>query len=157
MEISKNKFWLYLLLAFGLGSGITYFASNKSVKIGDKYSLTDASSILESKTTSKDSSISNRQESSSSPIVSDGKAPAHALETLEYVLEYNKAPEGYVGGRTFQNRERILPRGPSMRYQEWDVHPKSQDKNRGAERLVTCSDGSAYYTNDHYRSFVRLK
>ena len=157
MEFSKNKLWLYLLLALGLGSGVTYFASIKSGKIEDKFALTDASKASESKTSNRESSNSYVQESSSSPIVSDGKAPAHALETLEYVLEHNKAPEGYVGGRTFQNREGILPRGSSLRYQEWDVHPKSLGENRGAERLLTCSDGSAYYTGDHYRSFVKLK
>jgi ribonuclease T1 len=157
MEISKNKRWLYLLLALSLGSGFTYFASMKSVKIEDKYALTDASNASESKTSNRESSNSYPQESSSSPIVSDGKAPAHALETLEYILEYNKAPEGYVGGRMFQNREGILPRGSSLRYQEWDVHPKSHGESRGAERLLTCSDGSAYYTDDHYRSFVKLK
>jgi ribonuclease T1 len=157
MEIFKNKFWLYLLLAFGIGSGITYFASNKSVKIGDKYSLTDASNNPEPEAANRESSNSYPQESSSSPIVSDGKAPAHALETLEYILEYNKAPEGYVGGRMFQNREGILPRGSSLRYQEWDVHPNSPGENRGSERLLTCSDGSAYYTDDHYQSFVKLK
>ena len=157
MEISKNKLWLYLLLAFGLGSGITYFVSTKSVKIEDKYALADVSDASKSNAANRESSIAYPQESSTSPIVSDGKAPAHALETLEYVLGHNKAPEGYVGGRKFQNREGILPRGSSLSYQEWDVRPKTQGKNRGAERLVTCSDGSAYYTDDHYRSFVKLK
>jgi ribonuclease T1 len=157
MEFSKNKLWFYLLLAFGLGSGIAYFASNKSVTVEDKNVPTDVSKSSEPKTANRESSNSYVQESSSSPIVSDGKAPAHALETLEYVLEHNKAPEGYIGGRTFQNREGILPRGSSLRYQEWDVHPKSHGENRGGERLLTCSDGSAYYTGDHYRSFVKLK
>jgi ribonuclease T1 len=29
--------------------------------------------------------------------------------------------------------------------------------NRGAERLVTGSDGSAYYTSDHYQTFRRIQ
>lgn len=157
MEISKNKRWFYLLLAFCLGIGVAYFAHNKSITRGDKYVLTNVSRASQFKTANCESSNSYLQESSSSPIVSDGKTRAHVLETLEYVLEHNKAPEGYAGGRTFQNREGILPRGPLLRYQEWDVHPKSPGENRGAERLLTCSDGSAYYTDDHYRSFVKLK
>lgn len=80
--------------------------------------------------------------------------PDYALKTLKYIREYNKAPENYVGGRTFQNREKLLPMGE--KYQEWDVHPKVPGKNRGAERLVTSSS-KAYYTNDHYRSFIEIK
>ena len=80
--------------------------------------------------------------------------PDYALKTLRYIREYNKAPKDYVGGRTFQNREKLLPLDEE--YQEWDVHPKVQRKNRGAERLVTSSY-KAYYTNDHYRSFIEIK
>jgi guanyl-specific ribonuclease Sa len=80
--------------------------------------------------------------------------PDYALETLKYIRKHKKAPENYVGGRNFQNRERQLPRGE--KYQEWDVHPKIQGKNRGAERLVT-SDSKAYFTSDHYRSFTEIK
>ncbi|WP_445322230.1 ribonuclease domain-containing protein [Paenibacillus sp. FSL M7-1046] len=29
--------------------------------------------------------------------------------------------------------------------------------NRGAERLVTGDDGTVYYTNDHYKAFVKIK
>ncbi len=61
-------------------------------------------------------------------------------------------PPGYVGGRPFQNRERRLPRG---QYREYDVNPKVPGQNRGPERLVIeKKSGRAYYTKDHYRSFV---
>ena len=61
---------------------------------------------------------------------------------------------GYVGGKTFHNRERKLPFG---RYREYDVHPKVPGRNRGAERVVIeQQSGKAYYTGDHYRSFVPL-
>jgi ribonuclease T1 len=63
-------------------------------------------------------------------------------------------PAGYVGGRAFHNRERQLPRG---RYREYDVHPRVPGLNRGPERLVVDqTTGRAYYTGDHYRTFVRL-
>ena len=66
----------------------------------------------------------------------------------------------YVGGRAYYNRSQgggqVLPRidgdGIAIRYQEWDVNPRIPGQNRGRERLVTGSDGSAYYTNDHYNS-----
>jgi ribonuclease T1 len=87
--------------------------------------------------------------------------PEKVLKVLKYVDEHDKAPQGYLGGRTFQNRERRLPardkQGKPIRYREWDVNPKVRGKNRGPERLVTGSDGSAYYTPDHYRTFIKIR
>jgi ribonuclease T1 len=89
------------------------------------------------------------------------KAPPYVWATLQHIRATGKAPKGYVGGRTFENRERRLPRsdrdGLTVAYREWDVHPKVQGVNRGAERLVTGSDQSAWYTPDHYRTFTRLE
>ena len=81
--------------------------------------------------------------------------PSAARETLKAIEERHGEPlPGYVGGRTFQNRERVLPRG---RYREYDVHPKVAGKNRGAERIVIDQrSGKAYYTADHYRSFIPM-
>lgn len=91
--------------------------------------------------------------------------PARAKEALEYIDAHHRAPEGYEGGRTFHNLGEggghPLPitdgGGRPIRYQEWDIYPKRAGRNRGAERLVTGSDGSAYYTADHYRSFTRIR
>ena len=61
---------------------------------------------------------------------------------------------GYVGGRAFHNRERRLPAG---RYREYDVYPRVPGQDRGPERLVIeRATGRAYYTRDHYRTFVPL-
>ncbi len=81
--------------------------------------------------------------------------PSAARETLKAIEERHGEPlPGYVGGRTFQNRERVLPRGY---YREYDVHPKMAGKNRGAERIVIDQrSGKAYYTADHYRSFIPM-
>ncbi|GMV49815.1 MAG: hypothetical protein AMXMBFR67_13580 [Nitrospira sp.] len=81
--------------------------------------------------------------------------PASARATLKAIEErYGEPPPGYVGGRSFQNRERKLPRG---RYREYDVHPKVPGKNRGAERIVIEQrTGKAYYTHDHYNSFTPM-
>jgi hypothetical protein len=38
-----------------------------------------------------------------------------------------------------------------------DVNPYQSGVNRGGERIVRGSDGSAYYTNDHYRTFTRIE
>ncbi|MFM8931982.1 MAG: ribonuclease domain-containing protein [Gemmataceae bacterium] len=44
-----------------------------------------------------------------------------------------------------------------MRYREWDVNPLRPGLNRGAERLITGSDGSAHYTLDHYDTFKKIR
>ena len=89
-----------------------------------------------------------------------GRVPDYVWNTLEYVREHNKPPDGFVGGRTFENRERRLPQrtpdGKPVQYREWDVQPKVRGHSRGANRLVTGDDGSAWYTDDHYRTFTRI-
>ena len=90
-----------------------------------------------------------------------GNVPEKALRVLKYVRENGEAISGYVGGRRFGNFEGLLPKkdasGKRIEYQEWDVNPKIQGKNRGAERLVTGSDGKGYYTSDHYGSFLLVE
>lgn len=90
-----------------------------------------------------------------------GTVPSYVRTVLSYVRENKRAPSGYVGGRTFGNFERLLPiqtsTGLRLRYQEWDVKPKIQGQNRGAERLITSSDDHAYYTSDHYRTFTEIQ
>ncbi|WP_266369282.1 ribonuclease domain-containing protein [Tellurirhabdus rosea] len=87
--------------------------------------------------------------------------PPKVYEVLRYVRANRRPPDGYVGGRRFGNYENHLPRrdlsGEEIRYQEWDVNPKVSGRNRGAERLVTGSDGRAWFTQDHYNSFVEVK
>jgi ribonuclease T1 len=87
--------------------------------------------------------------------------PEAAYSTWSYIKEHNKAPKGYVGGRRFGNYEELLPKvngqNKKLNYKEWDIYPKKKGQNRGAERLVTSSDGNAYYTSDHYASFIKLE
>jgi guanyl-specific ribonuclease Sa len=96
-----------------------------------------------------------------SPTKLPDGVPEKVAEVLKYIDEHGRAPRGYVGGRTFANREKRLPRagrsGDPIRYREWDVNPKIRGRNRGPQRLVTGSDGSAYYTADHYRTFIRIR
>ncbi len=85
------------------------------------------------------------------------RIPAYVIDVLNYIRENKKPLNNYVGGRKFGNYEKLLPlfddKNFKIKYQEWDVHPKIIHKNRGKERLITGSDGSAYYTKNHYRSF----
>ncbi|MFJ4658284.1 ribonuclease domain-containing protein [Nocardia sp. NPDC088792] len=68
---------------------------------------------------------------------------------------------GTHGGDTWNNRDGQLPRtdssGKRINYQEWDVNPKIPGQTRDAQRIITGSDGSAYYTGDHYKTFTRMR
>lgn len=105
---------------------------------------------------SRDEKAEAKEELSTSKDV-----PAKVLKVLSYINENGEAPEGYVGGRKFKNLEGLLPKKDQsdrrINYQEWDVNPKIEGQNRGKERLVTGDDQSAYYTNDHYQSFKKIK
>jgi guanyl-specific ribonuclease Sa len=82
-------------------------------------------------------------------------APQKVYDLLAELQRRDGKPlPGYVGGLDFKNRERRLPHG---RYREYDVNRKIPGRSRGAERLVIEQNtGKAYYTSDHYRSFVPL-
>ena len=93
------------------------------------------------------------------------KIPQHATDTLDTVRQTGAAPSGYRGGRTFANDGRgggqVLPttdaQGRPITYQEWDVQPYQRGVDRGVERIVTGSDGRAYYTDNHYDTFTPVQ
>lgn len=91
--------------------------------------------------------------------------PEHAYRTLAEI-DAGRWPDsadapGTKGGDRFRNREGQLPgtddAGSRVTYREWDVNPKQRDSSRDAERIVTGSDGSAWYTEDHYETFTRMR
>jgi ribonuclease T1 len=186
---NKNKYILGLLLTFIVGWGMSYFVHTKDIKIEDRFEKTEqnteishsdnsyesksehttfeenkpekAHSFQESQNKNKHFSSRNNETYQENQDIPSGKAPDYAMEVLAFVEEHHDAPQGFVGGRTFQNREQILPKinskGLKINYQEWDVHKKEAGKNRGAERLVTSDDHHAYYTSNHYKSFIKIK
>ena len=93
--------------------------------------------------------------STKTAVVPDVAVPKKARGVLAEIERRNgEPPPGYVGGRTFGNRERRLPRGS---YREYDVNPKVRGKNRGTERIVIEQrTGKAYYTADHYETFTPM-
>lgn len=56
----------------------------------------------------------------------------------------------------FGNRENRLPGKSRGYYREYTV-PTPGSRDRGARRIVTGEAGEAYYTDDHYRSFRRIR
>lgn len=84
------------------------------------------------------------------------EVPQKVFSVWEEVSRTGEAPEGFAGGRKFANRERLLPTTGS--YREYDVDPRPKGGTRNAERLVIDKiSGEAWYTDDHYGSFVKLE
>ena len=103
----------------------------------------------------KDSGASGNNKNSKNPDV-----PDKAYDVLNQIEKNNGTPpNGYKGGKLYNNNPtsggQKLPEGVS--YKEYDINPNVPGQNRGAERLVIGSDGTAWYTNDHYMSFKRIK
>ena len=88
-------------------------------------------------------------------VARDVEVPQKARDLLVEIQKRKGEPlPGYVGGRTFGNRERRLPRGS---YREYDVNPKKPGKSRGAERIVIEQrTGKAYYSRDHYQTLTPM-
>jgi len=67
---------------------------------------------------------------------------------------------GTRAGGIFRNADSRLPtrdfRGRTITYREFDVNNKIQGMRRDAQRFVVGSDGSVYFTADHYRTFIRI-
>ena len=64
---------------------------------------------------------------------------------------WDVAPGKSIGGDRFGNYEGLLPKG---NYRECDVNYTGGF--RGSERIIYGTDGSIWYTNDHYESFTQL-
>jgi ribonuclease T1 len=87
--------------------------------------------------------------------ISVADLPAEARATLALIEARGPFPYRQ-DGKTFGNREKLLPRRDQGYYREYTVRtPGAQD--RGARRIVAGSGGESYYTADHYRSFKRIR
>ena len=81
--------------------------------------------------------------------------PAEARQTVELIRKGGPFPYPRDGA-VFGNREKLLPAHARGWYREYTVKtPGARD--RGARRIVAGRDGTLYYTDDHYRSFKRIR
>jgi len=81
--------------------------------------------------------------------------PPEARETLERIDRGGPFPYP-KDGTTFHNRERLLPQRGRDYYREYTVRTPGR-RDRGARRIVAGAGGERYYTQDHYRSFKRIR
>ena len=96
--------------------------------------------------------------------VSLADLPPEAAQTLQRIRHGGPFPFPHKDGSTFGNFEKRLPPQPRGYYREYTV-PTPGSKDRGARRIVAgegrhgdvSTSGEYYYTNDHYRSFKRIR
>ena len=88
-----------------------------------------------------------------------GAGAAQALKKAKEVFKAiqkrgGASPPGYKGGGSWANKGNPLPRG---NYHEYDIDPHIKGQPRGPGRIVLDPDtGFAYYTPDHYKTFIPL-
>jgi ribonuclease T1 len=85
--------------------------------------------------------------------------PPEAREALALIRSGGPFPYRQDGS-AFGNRERLLPPQERGYYREYTVKTPGA-KDRGARRIITGGEARApreiYYSDDHYRSFRRIR
>ena len=89
------------------------------------------------------------------PEVESATLPREARDTLELIRSGGPFPY-QKDGSVFGNRESVLPKRERGYYREYTVRtPGARD--RGARRIIAGRGGEYYYTDDHYRTFRRIR
>ncbi len=81
--------------------------------------------------------------------------PPEALATLRLIDSGGPFPYRR-DGVVFGNYEKRLPQRPRGYYHEYTV-PTPGAHDRGARRIIAGESGERYYTDDHYRTFRRIR
>jgi ribonuclease T1 len=89
------------------------------------------------------------------PEIAAGELPPEARRTIALIRKGGPYPHER-DGIVFGNYEGLLPAGARGYYREYGVRTPGA-KDRGARRIVAGRGGELYYTDDHYRSFRRIR
>ena len=81
--------------------------------------------------------------------------PGEARTTLQLIEKGGPFPY-QRDGAVLGNFERRLPLKKRGYYREFTV-PTPGRRDRGARRIVTGENGESYYTDDHYRTFRKIR
>jgi ribonuclease T1 len=99
-----------------------------------------------------------RDEDNSAAAIRDipvATLPREARETLQAIKR--GGPFAFErDGVVFGNYERRLPQRNRGYYREYTV-PTPGVKSRGARRIVSGAGAEYYYSDDHYRTFKRIR
>lgn len=109
-------------------------------------------SAIDASARSDAGSQSGQLASSEIPVVA---LPPEAQRTLQLIKQ--GGPFHYErDGAVFGNYEKLLPPRERGYYLEYTVNTPGA-RSRGARRLVAGKNGEFYYTDDHYKSFRRIR
>jgi ribonuclease T1 len=81
--------------------------------------------------------------------------PPEARTTLGLIEQGGPFPYSR-DGVVFGNYERLLPQRPRGYYHEYTV-TTPRVHHRGARRIIAGRQSERYYTDDHYRTFRRIR
>jgi ribonuclease T1 len=98
---------------------------------------------------------SARGDDGRSAVVAAAELPPDARETLVLIRQGGPFPYDR-DGVVFGNFERRLPARERGYYREYTV-PTPGLKHRGVRRIVAGRAGELYYSDDHYRTFKRIR
>jgi ribonuclease T1 len=87
--------------------------------------------------------------------IAAAELPEQARHTIALIRKGGPFPYER-DGVVFGNFEKLLPAKERGYYREFTVRTPGA-RNRGARRIVAGRGGEFYYTDDHYRSFKRIK
>ena len=95
------------------------------------------------------------------PSIKMSKLSRKVQEVVEQIRKKGVPFDNYSGNGKYKNSNNLLPDlddvGKQIDYKEWDVDPKIKNQKRNAERIITGSDGSMYYTDEHYENFNKIE
>jgi ribonuclease T1 len=108
--------------------------------------------------------IAQARESDYAHSVTLSDLPPEAQHTLRLIQRSGPLPYPRKDGNTFGNFEKRLPPQTRGYYREYTV-PTPGSRDRGARRIIAgegrtgnvATSGEYYYTDDHYRSFRRIR
>ena len=99
--------------------------------------------------------VAREQALNASQEIAYAALPREAQQTLQSIKR--GGPFGFErDGVVFGNYERHLPPRQRGYYREYTV-PTPGVRNRGARRIVVGAGAEYYYSDDHYRSFRRIR
>ena len=87
--------------------------------------------------------------------IARGELPLEARQTLQLIASGGPFPYRR-DGIVFGNLEGRLPARVRGYYREYTV-PTPGSRDRGARRIISGKAGDAYFSDDHYRSFRRIR
>lgn len=97
----------------------------------------------------------NSEQAAGLPTIAVSDLPPEALKTLATIKQGGPFPYPR-DGIIFANREGRLPFHRRGYYREYTVKTPGI-RGRGARRIIVGSKNEFYYTDDHYRTFKRIR